>query len=185
MTLCCLCRTDKKSLCSSSREDKWSEGESNSASNWTDCCKSAPTDEQDPLNHSKTRFQTPAPTYHISETSEAVSGDQDQPLSFDRTRLAVAAAAFRGPSVQLGSSQTQTLARVLQSGLPNLSNCAPEQTLQSRYTETNEGASSGVGKEQKSNCEEAESSDTRTTEEQTGHVLGLDCYSSSDEDWDT
>uniref|UniRef100_A0A3Q3Q7C1 Uncharacterized protein n=1 Tax=Monopterus albus TaxID=43700 RepID=A0A3Q3Q7C1_MONAL len=101
-------------------------------------------------------------------TSQAVCADQDQPLSFDHTRLAVATAAFRGTSVQLKSSPTQSLAMVLQSGLPNLSSAPTGQTF-SLHTER-------VPKK---------SSDTNTTEERTGHVLGLDCYSSSDEDCGT
>uniref|UniRef100_A0A3Q3VVB9 Uncharacterized protein n=1 Tax=Mola mola TaxID=94237 RepID=A0A3Q3VVB9_MOLML len=106
---------------------------------------------QAPLSHSEAVCQGP-----ISETSEAASGDQDQPLSFDRTRLAVAAAAFRGPLVQQGSSPTQNLARVLQSSLPNLINASLKQTFP-----------------------------TQNREQSTCHVLGLDCYSSSDEDCDT
>uniref|UniRef100_A0A4W6CY68 Si:dkey-86e18.1 n=1 Tax=Lates calcarifer TaxID=8187 RepID=A0A4W6CY68_LATCA len=128
------------------------------------CHKTASLERQGHLSYMETRFQTSVSTNPMSETSEAVCADQNQPLSFDQTRLAVAAAAFRGPSGQLSSSQTQSLARVLQSGLPNLK-C-------------------------KSDCETAErihekSSNTNTTEERTGHVLGLDCYSSSDEDCDT
>ncbi|XP_070765355.1 uncharacterized protein [Enoplosus armatus] len=148
-----------------------------------------------PLNH----LGTPDPSKPTTETSEAVCADQDQPLSFDHTRLAVAAAAFRGPSAQRGSSQAQSLARVLQSGLPNLVNASLRQTFstQSRDTENDGGATMGsvVGQknttqDHKSECEAAEripgkSSHAGTTEERTGHVLGLDCYSSSDEECDT
>ncbi|XP_059196512.1 uncharacterized protein si:dkey-86e18.1 [Centropristis striata] len=152
------------------------DGESDLASSWTGCHK---TTER----HLKTRFQTPVPTDPNSETSET---DQDQPLSFDHTRLAVAAAAYRGPSVQRDSSQTQSLARVLQSGLPNIVNASFRQT-QSRETQ-NDAAS--VVQDCKSDCDAAErkpgrSSSSGTTEERTGHVLGLDCYSSSDDECDT
>lgn len=141
------------------------------------------------------RFQTPVPTNPNSETSEAVCADQDQdqdqPLSFDHMRLAVAAAAFRGPPVQQGSSQTQSLARVLQSGLPNLVNASLRQTL-STQSRDDDGATVGtvVVQRRKLDCEVAEripgkSSNAGTIEERTGHVLGLDCYSSSDEECDT
>lgn len=150
------------------------------------------------LNHLETRFQISLPTNPISETTGEVCVNQDQPLSFDRTRLAVAAAAFRGSSVQLDSSQTQNLARVLQSGLPNLNNSPSGQTfsLQSRGTENNDGTLMGLDVRQdggfqghKSHCGAAEripeKSKACTPHERTGHVLGLDCYSSSDEDCDT
>ncbi|TDH08144.1 hypothetical protein EPR50_G00095300 [Perca flavescens] len=168
-------------------------GESDLSRNWTGCHKTSA-----PERRSATRFQTPVPTKPNSETSEAVRADQDQPLSFDHTRLAVATAAFRGPSVQRGSSQTQSLARVLQSGLPNLVNASSRQTFstQSGDTQNDGGATVGsvIGQKSvvgdcKSDCEAAErmpgkSSMTGTTEERTGHVLGLDCYSSSDEECD-
>ncbi|XP_019115830.2 uncharacterized protein si:dkey-86e18.1 [Larimichthys crocea] len=154
-------------------------------------CKTSET--QGPLTHSRTRFQTPVPTNPVSETPEAVCADQDQPLAFDHTKLAVAAAAFRGPSVQRGSSETQSLARVLQSGLPNLVNASLRQTFspQVRDTENDDGAKRKGGiQDCKSDCEGEEripgkSSDPGSTEERTGHVLGLDCYSSSDEEYDT
>ncbi|KAM9357654.1 uncharacterized protein ABDE67_003142 [Symphorus nematophorus] len=166
---------------------QWSGGESDLADSWTGCHKTS--ERQGPLSRSETRFQPPVPTNQISETSEAVCADQDQPLSFDHTKLAVAAAAFRGASVQRGASQTQSLTRVLQSGLPNLSNASLRQT-QSRDTESDDGAVAGQKsaiQDCKSEYEAAErttgkSSNGGTTEERTGHVLGLDCYSSSDED---
>lgn len=80
---------------------------------------------------------------------------------------------------------------VLQSGLPNLVNASLMQTqsTQSRDTQNHCGARMGcvVGQERKSGCEAAEriSSNTGAAEERKGHVLGLDCYSSSDEDCDT
>ncbi|KAM6938854.1 uncharacterized protein PEZ65_005074 [Lycodopsis pacificus] len=151
-------------------------GESDSASSWTGCHKPSAPERKSPLSHSQIRSQTLVPTNPNSETS-----DQDQPLSFDHTRLAVATAAFRGPPLQRGSSQTQSLARVLQSGLPNLSNASVRQTLSTQSRDSRNV------RDRKSDCEAAErkpgkSSNTGTTEERTGHVLGLDCYSSSDED---
>ncbi|XP_049444172.1 uncharacterized protein si:dkey-86e18.1 [Epinephelus fuscoguttatus] len=169
-----------------------SEGESDLTSNKT----SAP-ERQGPPSHSETKFYTPLPTNPISESSEAVCAHQDRPLAFDQTKLAVAAAAFRGPSVQRGSSQTQSLARVLQSGLPNLVNASLKQTFSTHSTDAQNDGNATVGSEQKSvvqdrksDCEAAErihgkSSSTGTEEERTGHVLGLDCYSSSDEECDT
>ncbi|XP_039984784.1 uncharacterized protein si:dkey-86e18.1 isoform X2 [Xiphias gladius] len=183
-----------------SHEDssQWSGLESDLASSWTGSHKTSATGRQRPLRYSETRFQTPLPTNLMSETSEAVCADQDQPLSFDRTRLAVAAAAFRGLSVQLGSSQTQSIARVLQSGLPNLNNSPSGQIFssQSKEREKHEGTTMGLVAGQKDavqECEDGEaaeripekSSNTSKTEERTGHILRLDCYSSSDEDCDT
>ncbi|XP_036971628.1 uncharacterized protein si:dkey-86e18.1 [Acanthopagrus latus] len=153
-------------------------GESDLACSWIGSSKT--TGEQGPLSLS------PVPT-------EAVLADQDQPLSFDHTRLSITAAAFRGPSVQHGSSQTQSLARMLQCGLPNLVNSSLRQTVSTQHRETENV--DGVGQKSvildpKSDCEETERipdkpSNTRTTEERTAHVLGLDCYSSSDEDCGT
>ncbi|KAI4829054.1 hypothetical protein KUCAC02_023117 [Chaenocephalus aceratus] len=165
--------------------------ESDLVGNLTGCFKTSAPEKQRPLSQSETRVQTPFPTHPNSDPSEAVSADQDRPLSFDHTKLAIAAAAFRGPPVQRGSSQTQSLAMVLQSGLPNLVNASLMQTqsTQSRDTQNHCGARMGcvVGQERKSDCEAAEriSSNTGTAEERKGHVLGLDCYSSSDEDCDT
>ncbi len=165
------------------------------ASSWTGSCETS--ESQRPLRHSETSFQHPVPTKLLSETSEAASTDQDQPLSFDHTKLAVAAAAFRGPSVQGSSSQTQSLARVLQCGLPNLANASSRQTFstQSRDTEIDVMLGSVIGldnavQDPESTCEAAQrntgkSSSNGTTEERTVHVLGLGCYSSSDEECDT
>lgn len=176
---------------------QWSRGESDLSCRWTGCRKTSET--QGPLSHSETMFQGPIPTTSISGTSEAFCGDQDQPLSFDHTRLAVATAAFRGPSVQQGSSQTRSLARVLQSSLPNLINASLRQTFstQSRDRENDDGVRMGsvIGQKSavqncKSDCEAVEripgkSSTTGTTVDRIGHVLGLDCYPSSDEECDT
>ncbi|XP_042371515.1 uncharacterized protein si:dkey-86e18.1 [Plectropomus leopardus] len=162
-------------------------GESDVASNQT----SSP-ERQESVTRPETRFQTTILTDPNTEATEVICADQDQPLSFDRTKLAVAAAAFRGTSFQRGCSETQGLARVLQSGLPNLVNASLRQT-QSRDSQ-DDGATMGyfvgqksASQENGSDCETAEnipgeSSSTGTTEKRTGHVLGLDCYSSSDEE---
>ncbi|KAK7888962.1 hypothetical protein WMY93_024522 [Mugilogobius chulae] len=64
-------------------------------------------------------------TRTIKQTlSKLDSPEQDLPLSFDQSRLAVAVASFRGSSAALGLTKTNNLARVLQSGLPNISNPA-------------------------------------------------------------
>ncbi|XP_034438817.1 uncharacterized protein si:dkey-86e18.1 isoform X1 [Hippoglossus hippoglossus] len=195
------CVTVKNPRRSDSHDDssQWSGAEPDLASSRTGCHQTSATEREGPLRYSEARRQTPVPTNPRSETSETVCADQDQPLSFDRTRLAVATAAFRGPSVQLSSSRTQSLARVLQSGLPNLSNSLSGQTFssQNRDTERDVGTTEGLVfglkgavQQHKSECEAAErkpekSSNSCTTEESTGHVLGLDCYSSSDGEWDT
>uniref|UniRef100_A0AAY4CX44 Uncharacterized protein n=1 Tax=Denticeps clupeoides TaxID=299321 RepID=A0AAY4CX44_9TELE len=72
---------------------------------------------------------------------------QDQPLTFDQTRLSVAVAASRRPAAL---RQTDSLAQVLFTGLPN---------LQTRR-----------------------SSQASRTEPAPRDVLGLSCYSSSDEE---
>ncbi|XP_067453559.1 uncharacterized protein si:dkey-86e18.1 isoform X1 [Thunnus thynnus] len=177
-------------------------GESDLATDWRGCHKTSAIERHSFPRHLETRFQTPVPTNPISETSEVCAG-QDQPLCFDHMRLAVAAAAFRGLSDQRGVSQTQSLARVLQSGLPNLNNHPLGQTFSTQSRDTvgsagsNEGATVGsdvgqkdVVREHESDFEAAEgipgkSSSTGTTGEKTCHVLGLDCYSSSDEELDT
>lgn len=155
-------------------------GKSDLDSHWT---------RQKCLSYSETRFQTHFLTNTISEISETVCKDQDQPLSFDRTRLAVAAAAFRGSSIQPCSSPTQNLARALQSGLPNLNNSPSGQTfsLQCRGTQNNDRTTVDSTHEHKSESGAAQripgkSTSICNTEERSGHVLGLDCYSSSDED---
>ncbi|XP_061682068.1 uncharacterized protein si:dkey-86e18.1 isoform X2 [Syngnathoides biaculeatus] len=100
--------------------------------------------------------------------TDAAPRDQDQPLAFDRTRLAMAAAAFRGASADRGLSETQNLAKVLRRSLPNLGNVAPEESSVVTHTEAaDESTLRAAGKSS------------------PGHVLGLDCYSSSGEDSDT
>ncbi|XP_008405556.1 uncharacterized protein LOC103463759 isoform X1 [Poecilia reticulata] len=91
-----------------------SRGESDSASDSPGCFRSLATAAT--CSFSDTRLHSLVPTSAVSDESSV----QDQPLSFDQTRLAVAAAAFRGPALRQSSTQTQNLARMLQSGLPNL-----------------------------------------------------------------
>ncbi|XP_062252361.1 uncharacterized protein si:dkey-86e18.1 isoform X2 [Platichthys flesus] len=178
---------------SESHEDssQWSGAVPDLVSSRTGCHQTSATERERPLVYSEARRQTPIPTNPRSETSETVCADQDQPLSFDRTRLAVATAAFRGPAVQISSSPTQSLARVLQSGLPNLSNSLSGQTFSSQNRDTDVGTTEslvfrvkGAFQEHNSECEAAERKPEKT-EESTGHVLGLDCYSSSDGECDT
>ncbi|XP_072552136.1 uncharacterized protein [Salminus brasiliensis] len=89
--------------------------------------------------------------------------DQDLPLSFDRTKLAVAVSgSWRAPLEQL--KDKNTLACVLRSGLPNLhSSIAPVEEPQ-KHLETEQPP-----------C-------TERTLNRTEDVLGLGCYSSSSDD---
>ncbi|XP_014847600.1 PREDICTED: uncharacterized protein LOC106920833 isoform X1 [Poecilia mexicana] len=162
-------------------------GESDSASDSPGCFRSFATAAT--CSFSETRLHSLVPTGAVLDASSV----QDQPLSFDRTRLAVAAAAFRGPALGQSSSQTQNLARMLQSGLPNLSKFHSQQTVEfkSWSPERNEKPTSGSAvktdqsavQENNSSC--AAASDSGLTEDKSGHILGLDCYSSSDEDTNT
>lgn len=151
-------------------------GESDFSCKWTGCHNT--TDTLEPLSLSNTAVQRPVPISHVSGPSGAMYTDQDQPLSFDNTRLAVATAAFRGPLAQRGSSQMQNLAAVLQSSLPNLSDSSLKQTFSAQSKD----------RDAKVEAEEripGKPSSTAVTEERTGHILGLDCYSSSDEECDS
>ncbi|XP_004068322.1 uncharacterized protein LOC101159497 isoform X1 [Oryzias latipes] len=146
---------------------------------------------------SESRSQTQAPTSPVSQTSEVASSIQDQPLTFDCIRLAVAAAAFRGPAAQPSSSQTHNLAQLLQSGLPNLSSTSGQSFLLSPGNKedtlrTTQNYALGYGRTRNTELDdeaaegklEQVSSSTNMTEK-SSHVLGLDCYSSSDEDYST
>ncbi|XP_028301289.1 uncharacterized protein LOC114462562 [Gouania willdenowi] len=120
--------------------------------------------------------QAVASLHPDSDTTGSVCGVQDQPLSFNRTRLAVATAAFRGPSFLPAASQTQHLAKLLQAGLPNLSTTPTSRKAANSPVETErhaEGQKAAALQESGGG-----------TEERTAHVLGLDCYSSSDDDCD-
>ncbi|XP_046893244.1 uncharacterized protein si:dkey-86e18.1 isoform X2 [Hypomesus transpacificus] len=115
--------------------------------------------------------------------SESGHADQDQPLSFDRTRLAVALAGCRGP-VELGSSQTPSIARVLLSGLPNLHSSPLGRAIaQARGPGSpgragERGGRRGGGRGSVMDCVSAGEGRTRRnaveTEDRMGHVLGLD-----------
>lgn len=150
--------------------------ESNFCCKWTGCHNT--TDTLEPLSLSETTLQRHVPISHVAGPSGAIYTDQDQPLSFDNTRLAVATAAFRGPLAHRGSSQMQNLARVLQSSLPNLSDSSLKQTFSAQSKDR--GA-----EDEAEETIPGKPSSTATTEERTGHVLGLDCYSSSDEEHDS
>ncbi|XP_068449239.1 uncharacterized protein si:dkey-86e18.1 isoform X2 [Clinocottus analis] len=154
-------------------------GESDPAGGWTGCLEPSAPERMSPLG-----FQTLFPANPDSESSEAVCADQDRPLSFDPARLAVATAAFRGAApLQRGSSQTSSLARVLQAGLPNLSNAiSGRRTFLTRSEDGGAVTGSIVGQ---TGASQHPKSNAGTTEETAAHVLGLDCYSSSDEECDT
>ncbi|CAL8254716.1 unnamed protein product [Merluccius merluccius] len=148
----------------------------------------------------------------ILQRSEPVCVDQDLPLSFDRTRLAVAVAGFRGPVTQSGAAShtTQNLNRALRSGLPNLSSSLPGQSLTMGQSPRTMGRSTGVHGTARESADDRPAavanaqiaslgSGTETTErlpetlrgigakaDRTGYVLQcLSCYSSSDEECDT
>lgn len=82
---------------------------------------------------------------------------------------------------------------MLQSGLPNLSKFHSQQTAEFKNgsPERNEKPTSGslVETEQsaieENNSSRAAASDSGLTQYKSGHILGLDCYSSSDEDTNT
>lgn len=100
----------------------------------------------------------------------------------------MAAAAFRGLSEHVGPSQTQNMVRVLQSSLPNL-NSSASIVSENRDSVREDGktvVSSGCRKSEHEGVERipGKPSTIGTTGERTAHVLGLDCYSSSDEDCD-
>ncbi|XP_041862769.1 uncharacterized protein si:dkey-86e18.1 [Melanotaenia boesemani] len=149
------------------------------------------SETEGPHRFLETRFQTLAPTNLVSEISEVFCSAQDQPLTFDRTRLAVASAAFRGPSAHQSSSQTQNLAQMLQFSLPNLNN-SPSRQRSSLQGRDSDGAAKSSVTEQKGSIQHSEPAETipgkpsisETTVERNGHTLGLDCYCSSDEDSD-
>lgn len=168
-------------------ETQESRGEGDSTSSSPGCFKSLATEETG--SFSETKFQSLVSTNTVSDTSGGSCSVQDQPLSFDQTRLAVAAAAFRGPALHRSSSQTQNLARMLQSGLPNLSKFYSQQEVAFKTwdPEKNEGTpKSSVDKTEQSPVQDTSkcgaASDWRTAEVKNQHILGLDCYSSSDED---
>ncbi|TRZ03946.1 hypothetical protein DNTS_029289 [Danionella cerebrum] len=103
---------------------------------------------------------TPLP----SPPASCVPLDQDVPLSFDRSRMAIAVASSR-VAVPGQQKDTGKLTRVLLRGLPNLQTLtqAPDQTKQVFIAETNQ---------------------IKATPHQnkTTHLPGLDCYSSSSDE---
>uniref|UniRef100_A0A4W5NSS0 Si:dkey-86e18.1 n=1 Tax=Hucho hucho TaxID=62062 RepID=A0A4W5NSS0_9TELE len=130
--------------------------------------------------HQSGTFLSPFPvdlTNPSPAASESTNPDQDQPLTFDRTRLAVVLAGSRGP-LQPGSSHTQSLARVLLSGLPNLHSSPLGRAIAAQDRDNTRGErldSTGTGG----------AHSTINDEKSIGHVLGLGCYSSSDDEADT
>uniref|UniRef100_A0A671NEX9 Uncharacterized LOC107658158 n=1 Tax=Sinocyclocheilus anshuiensis TaxID=1608454 RepID=A0A671NEX9_9TELE len=87
--------------------------------------------------------------------------DQDHPLCFDQSRLAVAVASSR---VALAGQQqdTGTLTRVLLTGLPNLHSLPLAQTAAKEATR--------------------QPSSAETAQSKSEHLLGLGCYSSSSDE---
>lgn len=129
-------------------------------------------------------------------SSDHVNVDQDQPLTFDHTRLAVAVAGSRGPLVHPDSSHTHSLTRVLFSRLPNLHSSPLGRTLEAQSRDNSwagekriwDGSTTGPRPDSESKDttqRTVTSSSTVTTQEKMGHVLGLGCYSSSDEELDS
>ncbi|KAJ3599405.1 hypothetical protein NHX12_033368 [Muraenolepis orangiensis] len=144
--------------------------------------------------------QSEAKPNPILEHPESACVDQDLPLSFNPTRLAMAVAGFRGPVTQSGASHTtQKLCWALQSGLPNLSGSLLGQSLRTPTTGATgvhetlsefadrpavivNMATLGSGTETKERPLETLGGNGGQAEK-TGHVLlGLSCYSSSDEE---
>lgn len=121
----------------------------------------------DQLRLPHTTSQSPPHTDHPAEPLSSTCTDQDQPLCFDKNRLAVATAAFRGPLAKGSSSEGQNLAMVLQSKLPNLTNGPSERTLPDRSKEKN-----------------PDQVQSPPREPPAAHVLGLDYNSSSDDEGD-
>ncbi|XP_053700106.1 uncharacterized protein si:dkey-86e18.1 [Synchiropus splendidus] len=114
--------------------------------------------------------------------------DQDQPLSFDRARLAVATASFRGPSDPQSLSQSQKLTRMLQLSLPNLNSFSSGQTCYAEICESTGHRESNDAKAMEpliglKNSTMQPNTVLQPTEpdQKTDHVLGLGCYSSSEE----
>ncbi|XP_076134082.1 uncharacterized protein LOC143116692 isoform X2 [Alosa pseudoharengus] len=93
--------------------------------------------------------------------------NQDQPLAFDRTKLSVAVAGCRGPLV--GTQQPESLSQVLFSGLPNLHSSPLVQARAALRVSTEE-------------TEKKEKEKAASVAKSMDDVLGLGCYSSSDED---
>ncbi|XP_006635080.1 uncharacterized protein [Lepisosteus oculatus] len=91
---------------------------------------------------------------------------QDQPLCFNHSKMAV---KVSGQRATLDDQNLDSLARVLFTGLPNLQSCSMAQ---------NSAAQNCLPK----NSEALELSTSHLPAEHKPHVLGLDCYSSSEED---
>lgn len=153
-------------------ESQQTGGKRDFSSEWTG--SHSTTDAPEPLCVSHTASQPTLATRHVPAPSLVTCADQDQPLSFDKTRLAVATAAFRGPLTKCGPSEVQNLARVLQSKLPNLINPSSERTLADRSTSRDTEVPEG----QRRPVEPPAITPTQST----AHVLGLDYGPSSDDE---
>lgn len=105
------------------------------------------------------------------------NADQNLPLSFDQSRLAVAVASYRGSSGALGLTQANHLTRVLQTGLPNLGSSVMKSSPQQNNAD----------KDQKQIAESTWSDDCKFPVQERPqcapkNVLGLNYYSSSDDE---
>lgn len=172
--------------------DEFTEDSCGGTSAYSTNLKTLTTDPLLSQSESRTLNQVPS-------NLDKSSADQDLPLSFDQSRLAVAVAPFRGSSPALRLTQTHDLARVLQSGLPNLGYSAKrysnQQSLTNKnQTQTPDSAKSGLSDECKYPVPLQEEPPRDTEKQATGtvpspgcpveggHVLGLDCYSSTDDE---
>ncbi|XP_050995385.1 uncharacterized protein si:dkey-86e18.1 [Labeo rohita] len=133
---------------------------------------SSPSREQEDVNENTNREEAGNHTSHTNirelptplarATTQAFDPpNQDLPLCFDQSRLAVAVASSR---VALAGQQqdTGTLTRVLLTGLPNLHSLPLAQTTAKESTRKQSSAETGQNK--------------------TEHLLGLGCYSSSSDE---
>ncbi|XP_073673040.1 uncharacterized protein [Garra rufa] len=120
------------------------------------------TNPQEAGNHTFYSNIQQLPTPSATANTQASNlPDQDLPLCFDQSRLAVAVASSR---VALAGQQqdTGTLTRVLLTGLPNLNSLPLAQTTAKEATRKQSSAESGQNKSE--------------------HLLGLGCYSSSSDE---
>lgn len=124
----------------------------------------AQASHQENSSTATTNMQDTRDSLQPGPTRSAELPDQDLPLSFDHSRLAIAVAGSRGASSGQ-HSETNTLAHVLRNSLPNLHSSALAQVPET--PERNLAKPSPC---------------TEQNEAKTEHVLGLGCYSSSSDE---
>lgn len=125
--------------------------------------KSSSNEREDPISQPEGKHN---PTV---ERSEPVCGDQDLPLSFDRTRLAMAVAGFPGRGLSLSTPNP---------GLPNLSGSL----LGHGRTPGTTPSATGVHGGERESAHLGPGTDTTERLPEMRGLVGLGCYSSSDED---